>query len=1011
MRFSFSVRPALQPSHRSRRLVFLVAWGLALALPSHAEPPACAPPEFVTLDAASTDALVELDFDVPPLRAELRFEPKTPQLLSLSSGDLVSIDPTPLLPTGYQSQVLDVTEGANDVVVTVGRSSQRWGVVLAPAEELVERIVQAPEFLDPFDRERSCNTLDFAIDTDGDTIEDSGGVEASCTATNGGEQAFRFEIAPGVEINGLLTVTPFDLEGNIEIERLELLEARFTNTGRISFTGEISATADALLPTGQTYQMGSFAVASYVIELLDRGRLDVDVFADVFVGACGSLSAGTRAGVMSTGVATLGVLIEGPTDFSLLASTADSDLKVSPPQLETDVGADVTLYGGATLRLEAKYTEFPSPLPFADVEVDLTLRGSVTSEVDPIEDPWWRITGRPEVFVDASAGLLGADLAEFDFRVVNPPARTFFDSNDEFPFTPPTPPGGAARGPAGGGSTERVAGEALRWSRAYQTEDVYETADVAATADGGAYLAARSAQFGLVLRTDYRGDRLWQRRFDGGYLVETVAERADGSVLVGGVRGAGLWLAHLSAGGDLLWAREFEPDTGSVESLRFARVGSDDVTLGGQYIVTGSELSPFAARIRDDGTVSWANRYGQPGFDEDVNGVTGTSDEGLMLVGQTGYTPVGPLLPGSNAYTLRLNADGSRRWSHVWASSVFERLLAAAQAPDGSFVSVGEISGTPQNTAPRALVLRFDADEGGPPSGIRWVRSVGGSLVVAETEYDLLTAVSADDTGFFVAGTSRPGSETTGWLARIAESNEKPDLVWSAFHDGVAEDRLVDLVDIGDGLLAGGHSASFPDGDLVNALWLKRVPYEGYLGWNGPSGASTSYTELKIDTPPSNRLSDVLNLTGEEITSALEETVALAFTVSDAAELELADEVVGVEELVREPLPDDGDGDGVDDDADNCTEVENADQRDTDGDGFGNACDPDYNNDGAVGIPDFNAFRARFGLTDTDPGFDPAVDHNGDGAVGIPDFNVFRSYFGQPPGPSGLACAGTVPCP
>ncbi len=108
---------------------------------------------------------------------------------------------------------------------------------------------------------------------------------------------------------------------------------------------------------------------------------------------------------------------------------------------------------------------------------------------------------------------------------------------------------------------------------------------------------------------------------------------------------------------------------------------------------------------------------------------------------------------------------------------------------------------------------------------------------------------------------------------------------------------------------------------------------------------------------------------------------------------------------------DDADGDDVVDPNDNCVEVANADQRDADTDGYGTACDPDYNNDGAVGIPDFNVFRPQFGLTDEDPGFDPAADHTGDGAIGIPDFNVFRSYFGQAPGPSGLGCAGTVPCP
>jgi len=107
----------------------------------------------------------------------------------------------------------------------------------------------------------------------------------------------------------------------------------------------------------------------------------------------------------------------------------------------------------------------------------------------------------------------------------------------------------------------------------------------------------------------------------------------------------------------------------------------------------------------------------------------------------------------------------------------------------------------------------------------------------------------------------------------------------------------------------------------------------------------------------------------------------------------------------------DTDADGVADCIDNCAAVANSDQRDTNVDGFGNLCDPDYNNDLVVGIPDFNILRSQFGKRDTDVDFDPDVDANGDGAIGIPDFNVLRAYFGGPPGPSGLSCAGTVPCP
>jgi len=108
--------------------------------------------------------------------------------------------------------------------------------------------------------------------------------------------------------------------------------------------------------------------------------------------------------------------------------------------------------------------------------------------------------------------------------------------------------------------------------------------------------------------------------------------------------------------------------------------------------------------------------------------------------------------------------------------------------------------------------------------------------------------------------------------------------------------------------------------------------------------------------------------------------------------------------------PRDADRDGVLDRADNCTRVANPDQSDADLDGFGDGCDADYDQDGATGAGDFRLLRAAFGALSIDARYPLALDHDANGSVDGEDFREFRRRFGRPPGPSGLACAGRVPC-
>jgi len=105
-------------------------------------------------------------------------------------------------------------------------------------------------------------------------------------------------------------------------------------------------------------------------------------------------------------------------------------------------------------------------------------------------------------------------------------------------------------------------------------------------------------------------------------------------------------------------------------------------------------------------------------------------------------------------------------------------------------------------------------------------------------------------------------------------------------------------------------------------------------------------------------------------------------------------------------MPTDTDNDGVPDASDNCILEPNGPlipdaggniQRDTNSDGYGNICDPDFNSNLVVDPFDFSQLKSVFGSPSA-----PDEDLNGNGVVDPFDFSQLKKFFGGPPGPSGL---------
>jgi hypothetical protein len=322
----------------------------------------------------------------------------------------------------------------------------------------------------------------------------------------------------------------------------------------------------------------------------------------------------------------------------------------------------------------------------------------------------------------------------------------------------------------------------LQWQMTLGGSGNEEAYDVRATADGGYIVAgftssvnddvsgAHGGVDAWVVKVDSVGELEWQRCLggmmgdgfnavrvldDGGFFLVGSTNSNDGDVADenGGVD---IWMARLSAAGDLLWqdciggtgfddmyAMEPCPDGGYVLAGR--TTSSDGDVTGGQWDGDG-----WLVKLDETFAIEWQRTVGGTHYDV-FQGVTPTQDGGYLAVGRTDSNDgdVSGNHGGHDAWMVKVDGSGAFQWQRTFGGSADEEAVNVLRLDDGGYLmssitysADGDV--TDAHGALDAWLVRTDGE-----GNLLWQRSTGGS------DADALYAMCAlPEGGTLLAGTT-----------------------------------------------------------------------------------------------------------------------------------------------------------------------------------------------------------------------------------------------------------------
>jgi uncharacterized delta-60 repeat protein len=368
----------------------------------------------------------------------------------------------------------------------------------------------------------------------------------------------------------------------------------------------------------------------------------------------------------------------------------------------------------------------------------------------------------------------------------------------------------------------------VAWQKTYGGEGNYAVYSVQQTADGGYMLAGETDASGSsdawVLKLNADGTVKWQNTYGGMYIdvAHSIQQTSDGGYIVAGetfsfgTMNGDFWVLKLNGNGNVgpsfagTWQKTY--DVGQNDAAYSIQQTDDDGD--GQkddgYIVAGetgssaSSSDAWVSKLYANGDVEWQKTYDVNNVDV-AHSIRQTSDSGYIVAGETGSSA-----SSSDAWVLKLNADGTVNWQKTYGGANVDVAQSAQQTSDGGYIVAGETASSASSSD--ALVLKLNTN-----GTVNWEKTYGGSNA------DLARSIrQTSDNGYIVAGETQSfgAGGSNVWVLRIDKNGEIPDCSAMATPSSTVADTTATVTDTTAVILATTVSNKKSTALAANTDWV-----------------------------------------------------------------------------------------------------------------------------------------------------------------------------------------------